>query len=152
MKRFALSKLCDNVVGAKGNELRVVLSTCKGGMALKQVIFIEVGMGIDLHGQDVTRACVRAARQAIGHNSMPGLRRVLPNESFDAMKVNVILGVPFRQDEVDLDAVRGVFPYGEVSVQVKPGGLLASSGVVLEDKGDLTDEMVIVNAVVEVGY
>ena len=115
-------------------------------------LFIEVGCGIDLHGQDVTVACVRAAKNAIGHNSMPGLRRILPSGSLDTMKVNVILGVPFRHGEVDIDAVKRVFPYGEVTVDVRQGGLLASSGVVLPDKGDVTDDMVIVNAVIEVGY
>jgi uncharacterized protein (TIGR02058 family) len=117
-----------------------------------KVMFIETGMGIDLHGQDVTVACVRAARDAIGRNSMPGLRSVLPGNDLHQMKVRVTLGVPFRQEEVDIEQVKAVFPYGQVSVVVKPGGLLASSGVILPEKGDTTDEMVIVNAVVEVGY
>jgi uncharacterized protein (TIGR02058 family) len=119
---------------------------------MEKVMFIEVGMGIDLHGQDVTVACCRAARDAISRNSMPGLRALLPNQDLNNMKVRVTLGVPFHEDQVDLEAVKNVFPYGQVTVVVKKGGLLASSGVVLPEKGDRTDEMVIVNAVVEVGY
>ncbi len=119
---------------------------------MEKVVFIEVGMGIDLHGQDVTVAAVRACKDAIGHNSMPGIRDVLPGGDLDNMIVRVTLGVPFRHNELDLKAVRNVFPYGQVHVQVVQGGLVASSGIVLPDKGDVTDEMVIVNAVVEVGY
>jgi uncharacterized protein (TIGR02058 family) len=77
---------------------------------------------------------------------------VLPGNSLDNMKVRVTLGVPFQEDQVDIEAVKKVFPYGQVTVEIKKGGLLASSGVILPEKGDRTDELVIVNAVVEVGY
>ncbi|RIV17764.1 hypothetical protein D2Q93_14930 [Alicyclobacillaceae bacterium I2511] len=119
---------------------------------MEKVIFIEVGMGMDLHGQDVTAACIRACKNAIGHNSMPGLTEVLPQQRFENMRICVTLGVPFHMEQVDVDAVRAVFPYGVVEVRLKQGGMLASSGVILPDKGDVTDEMVMVNAVVEVGY
>lgn len=119
---------------------------------MKKVMFIEVGMGVDLHGQDVTTACIRACRDAIGHNSLPGITDILPGGSRDEMAVRITLGVPFHQEHVDVEQVKDVFPYGKKEVVVVPGGMLASSGVVLPDKGDTTDEMVIVNAVVEVGY
>jgi len=119
---------------------------------MKQVMFIEIGQGIDLHGQDVSSACVRACRSAIGHNSMPGIRSVLPEGDIDRMQVEVTLGVPGSHEAVDLQAVRDAFPYGHVEVKVVQGGLMASSGVLLRDQGDLSDEMVIVDAVVAVGY
>ncbi len=40
-------------------------------------MFIEIGTGIDLQGQDVTKAAVRAARDAIQRNYMPGMRRLI---------------------------------------------------------------------------
>lgn len=119
---------------------------------MEQVMFIEVGMGIDLHGQDVTQASVKACKNAIGHNSMPGVTTFLPGGELNRMKVRVTLAVPFRHEDVDVSKVGQVFPYGNVEVKVVQGGLLASSGIVLPDKGDVSDEMVIVNAVVEVGY
>jgi uncharacterized protein (TIGR02058 family) len=119
---------------------------------MNKVVFIEIGMGIDLHGQDVTTACIRACRDAIGHNSLPGITDLLPGGNRDAMQVRITLGVPFHHDSVDVGQVKAVFPYGQKEVNVVQGGLLASSGVVLPDKGDTTDELVIVNAVVEVGY
>ena len=119
---------------------------------MEQVVFVEVGMGIDLHGQDVTQAAVKACKNAIGHNSMPGITRVLPDEDLNKMQVRVTLAVPFRHEDVDASRVKEVFPYGTIEVHVVQGGLLASSGILLPDKGDISDEMVIVNAVVEVGY
>jgi len=118
---------------------------------LQEVLFIEIGSGVDLHGQDVTRACLRACRDEFGRNSMPGIRGVLPDGDIDRMQVEVTLGVPCRRDEVDLAKVRGHFPYGQVEVRVVPGGLVASSGVLLPEQGDRSDEMLIVDAVVAVG-
>lgn len=118
---------------------------------MERVMFIEIGQGIDLHGQDVTSACVRACRSAIGRNSMPGIRSVLPEGDIDRMQVEVTIGVPTARESVDLGAVRAAFPYGQVTVRVVAGGLLASSGVLLPDQGDQSDEMVIVDAVVAVG-
>lgn len=114
---------------------------------------MELGMGVDLHGQDLTVAAVRACRNAIERNSMPGLMALLPNGDRNQMRVRVTLGVPAVTGAapVDVEQVKGVFPYGQVSVHVVPGGLVAHSGVVLPDKGDRTDEIVVVCAAVEVG-
>jgi uncharacterized protein (TIGR02058 family) len=117
-----------------------------------KVIFIEIGMGVDLHGQDATMAAVRACRNAIQTNSMPGLRSILPGNSLDNMKVRVKLGVPVAAEQVDIEKVKSTFPYGEVSVEIVSGGLICSSGVVLPDKGDVNDEVIVVNAAVEVGF
>jgi uncharacterized protein (TIGR02058 family) len=119
---------------------------------VEKVLFVEVGMGIDLHGQDVTTACVRAVWNAIGHNSMPGITQILPTHDVMDMKIRLTLGVPYRHEAVDVEQVKRVFPYGTVHVSIVQGGLLASSGILLPDKGDQNEDMVIVNAVVEVGY
>lgn len=117
-----------------------------------KVMFIEIGMGVDLHGQDATVAAIRACRDAIQTNSMPGLRSVLPDNDIANMKVRVKLGVPVPAEQVDVAKVKETFPYGQVSIEIVPGGLICSSGVVLPDKGDANDEVIIVNAAVEVGF
>ena len=119
---------------------------------MEQVAFIEVGMGSDLHGQDVTVACCRAIRNAIGHNSMPGIRSFLPNRDLHEMKVEVTLAVPFKHEAIDHTKVKAELPYGQITLHIEKGGLLASSGVILPEQGDTTDEMVIAIAVVRVGY
>jgi uncharacterized protein (TIGR02058 family) len=119
---------------------------------MKQVMFIEIGMGMDLHGQNVTKAAVRAVHNAIHHNSMPGLRTVLPDHDLNNMKVHVKLAVPVDQDKLDLSIVKAELPYGEVSFEVVEGGMLTSSGVILTDKDDINDLIYVVIASVEVGY
>lgn len=119
---------------------------------MEKVMFIEIGMGIDLHGQNVTKAAVRAVQNAIHHNSMPGIRSVLPDQSLANMKVRVRLAVPADQDKLDLDVVRAELPYGQVSFDVIEGGMLTSSGIVLADKEDVNDLAYVVIASVEVGY
>lgn len=46
---------------------------------METVFFIQLGTGIDQHGQDITTAAVRAVQDAIRPNAMPGLRSVLPD-------------------------------------------------------------------------
>lgn len=117
---------------------------------MNQLLFIEIGMGTDLHGQDVTKASVRAVENAIRHNSMPGIRRLLPDEDYGQMKVHVKLGVP-TNDPVDEHLVRAVFPYGQVTIETTKGGLITTSGVLLPDKGDKNEDVYVVVAAVHVG-
>ncbi|MEB3103671.1 Lin0512 family protein [Ferviditalea candida] len=119
---------------------------------MDKIMFIEIGMGIDLHGQDVTKAAVRAVQNAIHHNSMPGLRSVLPDNDLHNMKVNVRLAVPADKEKLDLDAVKAELPYGRISFEVIDGGMLTTSGVVLAEKEDRNDLVYVVIASVEVGY
>ncbi|MNG21180.1 hypothetical protein D3C84_1055160 [compost metagenome] len=83
---------------------------------------------------------------------MPGLRSVLPGGTLDNMKVRVRLAVPCDRDKLDIEKVKAVLPYGQVTVEVIDGGMLTTSGVVLPDKDDKNDLIYIVNAAVEVGY
>ncbi|WP_338449868.1 Lin0512 family protein [Niallia oryzisoli] len=119
---------------------------------MEKIMFIETGMGIDVHGQDITKAAVRAVQNAIHFNSMPGLRSVLPGNSLDNMKVNVKLAVPCDKEKLDSEVVKEALPYGQVTIEVMDGGMMTTSGVVIEEKGDKNDLMYIVVASVEVGY
>jgi uncharacterized protein (TIGR02058 family) len=119
---------------------------------MEKIMFIETGMGIDVHGQNITKAAVRAVKNAIHFNSLPGLRSVLPGNDLNNMNVNVKLAVPCDKEKLDINAVRETLPFGIVTVEVMDGGMLTTSGVVLEEKGDKNDLMYIVVASVEVGY
>ncbi|MBX0359134.1 Lin0512 family protein [Halobacillus faecis] len=119
---------------------------------MDQLMFIQTGMGTDVHGQNVTKAAVRAIKNAIHTNSMPGIRSVLPEQSLDNMKINVKLALPCDFDQLDHEEVKKAIPYGEVNIEVMEGGMLTTSGIVLEEKEDKNDLMYIVNAAIEVGY
>lgn len=111
---------------------------------MTKTMFVELGMGVDLHGRDVTKASVRAVKDAIGRNYLPGMRRLL-DEGAGRMVVRVTLAAPEGIGAPDADAVRAALPYGEVTVTVVPGGMLAPDG--LGDEGGIC----VVNAAVEVG-
>jgi len=38
-----------------------------------------MGLGVDLVGEDPTKAARRAAREAMGRTSLPGLRELIPS-------------------------------------------------------------------------
>jgi len=119
---------------------------------MDNLVFIQTGTGVDVHGQDLNVAAERAIADAIHHNSMPGMEKLLPNGDLNNMKVNVKLGIPRDQEELDKKKIKEVVPEGAVKIETTPGGMTATSGIYLEKHQDKNDQMYIVNAVVEVGY
>ena len=104
-------------------------------MARKRLA-VEMGMGTDLHGQDYTKAAVRALRDALWHNSLtvaPAL-----GYSRDDMQVDIEIGVS-KPEQVDKDTVAAVLPYGKAQVNVVKGGL-----DIVNDNG--TDTTIVANA------
>jgi len=108
--------------------------------------FIELGMGADLQGQDATKACIRAVKDAIGRNYLPGIRALTGGDAA-RMLVTVRLGVPAEAGPVDTDAVARALPHGQVTVEVVPGGLLTTGGGLFEGAAD---RIVVAVAAVEV--
>ena len=80
----------------------------------------EMGMGVDVHGRDVTKAARRAVSDAIRHSSV-GFFRMLGKTAND-MFVDVTVGVP-DPGAVDTSAVATELPYGTVTVVAVKGGL-----------------------------
>ena len=119
---------------------------------MEKLMFIQTGYGVDVHGQEITKAAIRAVQNAIHSNSMPGIRSVLPENSLHNMKVLVKLAVPCEKETLNVEAVKEVLPFGQVTIEVMDGGMATTSGIVLKEKGDKNDLMYIVVAAVEVGY
>jgi len=80
----------------------------------------EMGMGVDVHGRDATKAAKRAVSDAIRHSSL-GFFRMLGKTAKD-MFVDVTIGVP-DPGAVDTSAVAKELPYGTVTVTAVKGGL-----------------------------
>ena len=108
-------------------------------MPLKRYV-TEMGMGVDVHGGDYTKAARRAVADAIHHSSL-NFFQALGRSPAD-MHITVKIGVG-RPDAVDKSAVAAELPYGTVTVEVARGGL----DVPAENRNDL---MVIANAAVVV--
>ena len=81
---------------------------------------LEFGMGVDVHGQDSTKAACRAVSDAIRHSSLPFFRDI--RERGGRMFVDVTVAVP-DPASVDIEQVRRELPHGEVTVRPVAGGL-----------------------------
>lgn len=116
-------------------------------MALKRFI-IEMGMGLDQHGQEPTVAAARAVRNAIAHNALPGIWEVAGLDHPDEMVVEVQVGVPYP-DQVKEAEVLAVLPFGRKSLTVQAGGMVVQ-GRAIAGLNDKNDEMLMAVAAVTV--
>ena len=85
-----------------------------------QTLMVEFGMGSSLRRGDYTQAAKRAVQDALWHNSI-NLAELF---GFDksAMQIRLDVGVQ-KPEAVDVSVLSAVFPYGNVTVNVQPGGL-----------------------------
>uniref|UniRef100_A0A7S2H706 Uncharacterized protein n=1 Tax=Helicotheca tamesis TaxID=374047 RepID=A0A7S2H706_9STRA len=141
---------------------------------LTNLFFVQMGFGVDQHGDrssgGATKAAVRAVRNAIEFNAIPGVIEAIPGGRAE-MLISVKLGVPPKGDdnenegqsaeegrllepmEVDLSEVAKVFPYGRLlPIQVVVGGLKFPTGRIVNELGDVDDLAVCVAASVSIGY
>ncbi|MBU6228837.1 MAG: Lin0512 family protein [Cyanobacteria bacterium REEB459] len=116
-------------------------------MAQRRLI-IEMGMGVDQHGQDPTVAAMRAVRNAIAHNALPGVWEVAGLSHPDQMIVEVQIAVPFPEQVREQD-VLAVLPFGQKSISLKPGGMVVA-GRAIPELDDKNDDMYVAIAAVTV--
>jgi uncharacterized protein (TIGR02058 family) len=88
-------------------------------MARRRVL-TEFGMGSSLRRRDYTEAARRALKDALWHNSINMAE--LFGQSKEAMLIDVEIAVQ-APDQVDCDALKSVFPYGQINVTATQGGL-----------------------------
>ncbi|MCZ4258112.1 Lin0512 family protein [Sulfitobacter sp. G21635-S1] len=87
---------------------------------MPETLMVEFGMGSSLRRGDYTQAATRAVRDALWHNSI-NLAELF---GFDKKDMRITLDVGVQQpDKVDAGALRAVFPYGHVTVNLHRGGL-----------------------------
>jgi len=108
----------------------------------KTRVLVEFGMGTSLRREDYTQAAIRAIKDALWHNS------VNMAELFDfpkeAMIIDAEIGVQ-RPEQVDVEALKAIFPYGQPNVTVVQGGLDI-------DKPHSDGRTVIANAAIVVSF
>ncbi|MEH2388823.1 MAG: Lin0512 family protein [Nostoc sp.] len=116
-------------------------------MARKRLI-IEMGMGIDQHGQDPTVAASRAVRNAIAHNALPGVWEVAGLSHPNQMIIEVQVAVPYPE-QVREEEVLAVLPFGRKTLTLESGGMVVQ-GRAIPELNDKNDEMLIAIAAVTV--
>ncbi|MEQ9622868.1 Lin0512 family protein [Coleofasciculus chthonoplastes] len=116
-------------------------------MTRKRLI-IEMGMGVDQHGQEPTVAASRAVRNAIAHNALPGVWEVAGLSDPNQMIVEVQIAVPYPE-QVRQEEVLAVLPFGQKTLTVQSGGMVVQ-GRAIPELNDKNDEMLIAVAAVTV--
>ncbi|MGB5960861.1 MAG: Lin0512 family protein [Coleofasciculaceae cyanobacterium] len=116
-------------------------------MTRKRLI-IEMGMGIDQHGQEPTVAAARAVRNAIAHNALPGVWEVAGLSDPEQMIVEVQVAVPYPE-QVRQAEVLAVLPFGRKTIHLESGGMVVQ-GRAIPVLNDKNDEMLIAVAAVTV--
>nr|WP_228049212.1 Lin0512 family protein [Nodularia sp. LEGE 04288] len=111
-------------------------------------MIIEMGMGIDQHGQEPTVAAARAVRNAIAHNALPGVWEVAGLNDPNEMIVEVQVAVPYPE-QVREEEVLAVLPFGRKTLTVESGGMVVQ-GKAIASLNDKNDEMLIAVASVTV--
>ena len=112
---------------------------------------VEIGTGVDLHGEDETKAAQRVVKDAISHCSMVGLGQLFKIGSFkeleDALMVDVTIAAP-NPEKVNGEAVLSTLPEGKRRVSIIYGGMKFPAESTGEETK--THPIVLVNAVIVV--
>eukprot|EP00635_Sarcinochrysidales_sp_CCMP3193_P008371 CAMPEP_0118903702 /NCGR_PEP_ID=MMETSP1166-20130328/8469_1 /TAXON_ID=1104430 /ORGANISM="Chrysoreinhardia sp, Strain CCMP3193" /LENGTH=204 /DNA_ID=CAMNT_0006842935 /DNA_START=109 /DNA_END=723 /DNA_ORIENTATION=+ len=120
---------------------------------MENVLFVETGFGCDGHGQDATKAALRAARNAIEFNSIPCVDSLVPGGR-DGLKLKLDLALPEKyHNDLDWSKVRAAFPYGDITeATLQVGGAIFQSGIAIPELGDSNQDMLVAIIAVTVGY
>jgi len=138
--------LVDNCFGEERDRLKTK-SNKEVAMVRKRLI-IEMGMGVDQHGQEPTVAAARAVRNAIAHNALLGVWEVAGLSDPNQMIVEVKVAVPYPE-QVRSEEVLAVLPFGSKTLIVEQGGMVVE-GRAIASLNDKNDEMLIAVAAVTV--
>jgi len=112
---------------------------------------VEIGTGVDLHGEDATKAAQRAVKDAISHSSMIGLSQLFKIKNFseieEALMVDVTIAAP-DPEKVDSEAVLSTLPEGKRRINVVKGGMKFPTESTKEEAK--THPILMVNAIIVV--
>jgi uncharacterized protein (TIGR02058 family) len=114
---------------------------------LKKFI-IQIGMGVDQHGQDATNAAQKAIKNAISNNCLVGLTDICNLKNLNDFYVQVQIAVPYPE-QINKTRLLKAIPFGNKEVIIEKGGMLIP-GIQIPELGDKSNEMIVANAAVTV--
>ena len=113
-------------------------------MENKKRFIIEIGTGIDIHGENMTKAACRAVEDAVSRSCLCGLVEVLAVRDMNQIEVEIQVAAP-APEKVDLEAVMKAVPIGRKTAQAVNGGMTVK-GLCVPEFGPDCDQIVVVNA------
>ena len=116
-------------------------------MAGKRFI-VEIGTGVDLHGENATKAACRAVRDAISRSCLCGIVEIMGIQDLNALDVEIVVAVPRPQD-VNLEQVMAELPIGRKTARAIKGGMTAKGLCVAQFAADC-DQILVANAAITV--
>ena len=118
-------------------------------MRILKKFIVEFGLGTDFHGQDVTKAAKKAAKDAVSRSCLCGLEEVLGLTDFkEQVFIRATVAVT-RPEDVRCEEVAEVFPVGTVEGVAVQGGLKCD-GLCIPAFGDCDKSIEAAVAAVEV--
>jgi uncharacterized protein (TIGR02058 family) len=114
---------------------------------LKRFI-VEIGTGIDLHGENATKAACRAARDAVSRSCLCGLLEILKLQELNDVRVEILVASP-KPQEVDLEQVMAEVPIGRKTARAVDGGMTAQ-GLCVAQFAPTCDQILVANAAITV--
>lgn len=106
----------------------------KEGLVIKRFV-VEIGVGADLHGQDVTKAAQRAVQDAMSHCCLCGIAEILQVEDADKIHVKIKVGCPYPEKLKKEELVK-LLPFGKATVEEVVAGGLATTGMHVDSLGE----------------
>ena len=114
----------------------------------KRRFVIEMGTGVEQHGQEVTKAAIKAVKDAIAKVCLVGLIETVKLNDLNDILLEVLIACP-HPEEVNTDEVLRTLPFGRKEIKVVEGGMVVR-GHRAPSMGDKTDEIFVANAAVTI--
>lgn len=109
---------------------------------------VEIGTGIDIHGENVTKAACRAVKDAVSRSCLCGLLEILEINHLEDVVVEIQVASP-NPEQVDLEKVMAEVPIGRKSAVAVQGGMTAQ-GLCVPQFAPTCDQIVVANAAITV--
>ena len=109
---------------------------------------VEIGTGIDIHGENVTKAACRAVKDAVSRSCLCGLLEILEINNLEDVVVEIQVASP-NPEQVDLEKVMAEVPIGRKSAVAVQGGMTAQ-GLCVPQFAPVCDQIVVANAAITV--
>ncbi len=109
---------------------------------------VEIGTGIDIHGENETKAACRAVKDAVSRSCLCGLVEILELKNLEDVFVDILVASP-NPDQVDLEQVMAEVPIGRKAARAVEGGMMAQ-GLCVPQFAPECDQILVANAAITV--